>query len=368
MQHRANGTGLAVAALRTAPTPRTMLRTSILLALLCSPTLAQGRIVVAHDEWTFTSQGFTNAPAAGQFAQNVANWFTGGQPGTFRAWSSDMGVSSAQLAAAMTSAGHTWTVSSQGSFNLATLLQYDGVFVVGTPIDANVLAQYVAAGGNVYVAAGTSPSDPGFLNPFLQQFGLSVGALNNLYQAYPISSPHPLFSGVGALFHWNGNSISLTADAGPASQILVAQNGLGFYAIYDGSSGAIAGNLTLGAGCGGLVLKATSRPRLGKDWQLTCTGVPTTASTGVLVFGFSDPQLTDLTSAGLPGCSLHTALDAIVPFAPSGTSYSYQLSIPTTPSLVGFEVFTTVATYLNPPTNPFGAVLANTVRGTLGDV
>lgn len=343
-----------------------MLRTSILFALLCSPTLAQGRIVVAHDEWTFSTQGFTNAPAAGQFARNVANWFTGGQPGTFRAWSGDMGVTSAQLAAAMTSAGHTWTVGTQGSFNLATLLQYDGVFVAGTPIDADVLAQYVAAGGNVYVAAGTSPSDPGFLNPFLQQFGLSLGALNNLYAAYPISSPHPLFAGVGALFHWNGNSIALTADAGPASQILVTNNGLGLYAIYDGSTAPMASNLSLGSGCGGLALKATTRPRLGADWRLTCSGIPASSSTGVLVFGFADPQLDDLTAEGLPGCSLHTSLEVLVPFAPTGTSFLYQLSIPATPSLVGVDVFTTVATYLNPPTNPFGAVLANSVRGRLG--
>lgn len=343
-----------------------MLRTSFLLAALCSPTLAQGRIVVAHDEWTFTTQGFTNAPDAGVFAQNVASWFHGGQPGIFRAWSTNSGATSPQLATAMANAGHTWIASTQGTFDLATLLQYDGVFVVGTAVDANVLAQYVAAGGNVYVAAGTGLQDTTFLNPFLQQFGLSLGSLNNLYGAHPISSPHPLFAGIGALFHWNGNSIALTADAGPASQILVSSNGLGLYAVYDGGSGPIASNVSLGTGCGGLALTALSRPRLGTDWRLTCSGIPTTATSGVLVFGFSDPQWSDLTAAGLPGCSLHTSLDALVPFAPTGATFPYQLSIPPNPSLVGIDVFTTVGTYLNPPTNPFGAVLANTVRGRLG--
>jgi len=343
-----------------------MLRTTALLALLSAPTLAQGRIVVAHDEWTFTTQGFTNAPDAGVFAQNVASWFHGGQPGSFRAWSGNMGVTSTQLATTMTAAGHTWTVSTQGTFDLPTLLQYDGVFVVGTAVDADVLAQYVAAGGNVYVAAGTGLQDATFLNPFLQQFGLSLGALNNLGGAYPISSPHPLFAGVGALFHNNGNSIALTGDAGPASQILVSSNGLGLYAVYDGSTGPIASNLSLGSGCGGLALAALSRPRLGTDWQLRGSGIPATATSGVLVFGFDDPQLADLTYAGLPGCSLHTSLDVILPFAPAGAFVTYQLPIPSTPSLVGADVFSTFGTYLNPPTNPFGGVLANTVRGRLG--
>ncbi len=212
------------------------LRTALAVLVLAGSALSQGRIVVAHDEWTLSNTGFSNAPGAGPFVRNVADWFTGGQPGVFRAWSTNFGVTESSLAAALTSAGHTWSVSTAGVFDLATLQQYDGIFVVGTPVNAAVLTQYVQAGGNVYVAAGTGGPDPSNLNPFLQAFGFELGALNGYgAEAYPISSAHPIFSGVSTLYHWSGNSISLTAGAPPQSQVLVTKNGLGLYAVHDGA-------------------------------------------------------------------------------------------------------------------------------------
>ncbi len=340
----------------------------LLPALLSSAVLAQGRIVVAHDEWTFTAQGFLSAPNAAQFAQNVAAWFHGGLPGNFRAWSSNFGLTGAQLSSAMTAAGHTWTVSTTGTFDLATLQQYDGVFVVGSPVDANVLAQYVASGGNVYVAAGASASNPASLNPFLQQFGLTLGVLNNFTEAWPISSPHPLFNGVASLYHSNGNSVALTANAGPGAQILVTKNGLGLYAVYDGTVGAMAKNTALGAGCHGLSLAATSRPLIGQNWSLNCTGIDTTSLFGIEVFGTSDPAADDLAVIGMPGCGLRSALDVLFGFAITGSSHAFSLTLPLDPSLLGTDFFATTIVFPSGPVNPFGAITSNGMRGHIGNV
>lgn len=46
-----------------------------------------GRIVVNHDEWTLSNAGFNRSANAAAFARNVAQWFTGGQPGDFLAYS-----------------------------------------------------------------------------------------------------------------------------------------------------------------------------------------------------------------------------------------------------------------------------------------
>ncbi len=38
-----------------------------------------GKIIVANDEWTLGTTGFTQAPTdTAQFVKNIGNWFTGG--------------------------------------------------------------------------------------------------------------------------------------------------------------------------------------------------------------------------------------------------------------------------------------------------
>ncbi|HXR44417.1 MAG TPA: hypothetical protein VN759_06395 [Pseudolysinimonas sp.] len=207
--------------------------------VLCATAAAQGRIVVAHDDWTLTNSGFASAPATGKFVRNVADWFTGGQPGTFRAWSNNAAFTGSQLAQALTGDGHTWTVSTAGTFDLATLQQYDGLFVGGyaTGIDAGVLTQYVQAGGNVYVCAGVGGASfaASLFNPFLASFGLAYATVYDTNGGLdPTLSPHPLFAGVPALYAALGNSISLTATPPAGAQVLVSENGKGLFAAYDG--------------------------------------------------------------------------------------------------------------------------------------
>jgi hypothetical protein len=206
------------------------------LLLLSAPALAGGRIVVAHDEFTLADSGFTNAPDTGQFARNVASWFTGGAPGHFLAYSSNFGLTGNSLAAAMTGAGHTWTVASGMPFTLANLQAYDAVFLGGNGADAAILTQYVQGGGNVYLCAGTGSSgfEASQWNPFLGAFGLQFEtSYNNVGGTLPITSGHPIFQGVSALYQNNGLSMSDTAPLDPSSVVLESSpTGKHLFAIY----------------------------------------------------------------------------------------------------------------------------------------
>ncbi len=210
-----------------------------ILAMSTSVTLAAGKIVVNHDDWTLSNTGFTTGGGIndpGVFAVNVANYFTGGQPGAFLAYSSSFGLTQSMLAAAMTGAGHSWTVSMAQPFTVATLSNYDGVFVGGNSnLSSQVLIDYVISGGNVYIFGGAGGGfEPTTFNPFLNTFGLSFGSpYNGLSGSFALSSSHPLFAGVDHLYHASGSTITDTTPGDPRSQIIMMAGGLGIYAVYD---------------------------------------------------------------------------------------------------------------------------------------
>jgi hypothetical protein len=151
------------------------------------------------------------------------------------------------LVSAMTAAGHTWTVSMQVPFTVSSLLQYDGVFLAGDPVDLAVLTDYVRAGGHVFLEGGTAVGggpveEAGNWNPFLNYFGLTFETFYNLRQpgVYPMVSGSPLFKNVTALYELYGSPISKLPDAGPNTQILIAQDGLGLFATYEGTALPVA--------------------------------------------------------------------------------------------------------------------------------
>jgi hypothetical protein len=214
-----------------------LLRQCTLLAL-AAPAFAGGRIVVAFDDWTLSNQGFSLAPSTPTFALNVANWFTGGAPGNFLVRSANFGLTQTALKQTMTGAGHTWTVSTAGTFDLALALQYDAIFVGGTAVSTSVLTDYVNAGGNVYIFGGSgSLSEATTWNPFLNVFGLSYSSgYVGTGGVSPISSSHPVLAGVTGLYHNSGSAVN---DLDPVSphQLVIASEGSpshGLYGIYDG--------------------------------------------------------------------------------------------------------------------------------------
>jgi len=204
-----------------------------------------GKIIVANDEWILSDFGFSNAPEdAKLFAQNIADYFTGGEKGSFLGYSNNFSFTGSKLAEALTSDGHQWTVNTNLSFTLETLQQYDGVFVGGFPAKNQVLIDYVNQGGNVYLLAGTGTTGT-FIQPgneanawkdFLNNFGLSLAnQWNEIYGNIPINpSPHPIFVGIDQLYQANGQTIiDLNSNDNQGILIAKSNNGQGLYAVYD---------------------------------------------------------------------------------------------------------------------------------------
>jgi hypothetical protein len=214
-----------------------LLNVCLFLAVSILPAQA-GRIVLANDEWTLSDTGFSSSGTQpGQFALNVANWFTG-STGNFLVYSNNFGLTGASLQTVMTVAGYNWTIQS-GTIDqnptLAYLQGYNAVFLAGNPVNDTTLINYVNGGGNVYLAGGTGLIDePTVWNPFLNAFGLSFGpSYNGISGNMAISSTHPIFTGVSVLYQNNGNNTLDIAPSDPRDQVLITSNGNGLYAVYD---------------------------------------------------------------------------------------------------------------------------------------
>ncbi|MBI5866487.1 MAG: hypothetical protein HZB38_18615 [Planctomycetes bacterium] len=220
----------------------------ILLALVAgaaqfaySEAQTVGRIVLASDERMLSDAGFVPPNNPDQLALNVADWFTGGASGSFLVWSNHPGLTGSQLALAMVSAGHDWTATTAGTFHLGTLLNYDGVFVGGLAADTAVLTEYVNAGGNVYVMAGSgafadAAEEASAWNPFVQSFGLSLSPVSNgLFGDIAVGDPHPVTAGVNSLAYDDGQSIFELDpnNPNPDTQTLISQPGESLLAVCE---------------------------------------------------------------------------------------------------------------------------------------
>ena len=127
-------------------------------------------MVVNNDEWILSNTGFSASPSASTFINNITNLFTGDQSGNFLAYSNNFGLNQSSLNAAVTGAGHSWTVSTAAS---------------GPVTEANAWNQVLATAG---LAFQTSYN--------------GIGG-----NVAPVC-PHPLLAGVSTLYFNNGNTVS----------------------------------------------------------------------------------------------------------------------------------------------------------------
>ena len=205
-----------------------------------------GYVVVNNDEWTFSNTGFAQSPDAAVFINNITNLFTGDQPGNYLAYSQNFGLTQSSLASAVTGAGHSWTVSTAGPFTAAARSAYDAVFfagpIAGAYLDQQVIIDYVQAGGNAYIGAGTGGLGPAAeaagWNQVLAQSGLEFeDNYNGIGGNVAPIGPHPLLAGVSSLFFSNGNTIVDLAPTNDSGKILFSLNGEGMLAL--GSFGTL---------------------------------------------------------------------------------------------------------------------------------
>jgi hypothetical protein len=177
---------------------------TVLASVTAGATSARaGTIVVSNDEWELSDTGFAQASSTGQFVQNLV-----AELGPkIHAYSNNFGFTGGSLASAMGAAGATYTTGAGIVFDLPTLSSYNAVFLGGTYLSAaqiTTLEQYVANGGNVYIAGGTGVGGPAVeadaWNSFLGSFGLSfTSPYNGIAGNIPVSGD-PLFNGVSALY------------------------------------------------------------------------------------------------------------------------------------------------------------------------
>lgn len=240
---------------------------ALLIGSLCATSaIAQpGRIVVNADEWTLSNSANWATPDTANFARNIAEFLTGAPSGAnLLAYSENFGLTGSNLANEMTNAGHSWTVDTSSAFTLELLQNFDAVYVGGrvggSDPDAQVLADYVNAGGSVFIMGGAGSTggyggnpvlESDAWNPFLNAFGL---AFSNTYDAGsgtfdPEDTDHPIFAGVDGLFQSVGQGIiDLDNTDDRARTFLnfqtVGDETRGRYAVYEipapGSLGALA--------------------------------------------------------------------------------------------------------------------------------
>ena len=207
-------------------------------ALAFSQAASAGEVILNHDEWTLSDYGFAQAPASTTtFAQNlVVALNSDGGACNLLVHSNNFGLTGSALNAVMMGAGCSVTYS-LGAMDLATLSGYDAVLLAGTQsgYNATVLASYVNAGHNVYIAGGTGVSNEDSMwDPFTHQFGLDFGLrYNGIMGVVPISSSYPLFTGVDELYFNNGDSVSVYGND-PEAQVVVTHGNDGLFGVYIG--------------------------------------------------------------------------------------------------------------------------------------
>ncbi|MCU0634568.1 MAG: PEP-CTERM sorting domain-containing protein [Gemmatimonadaceae bacterium] len=227
---------------------RRLLSALALVALGSSPLFAQ-RVFVSHDEW-FLNNGF-NAPASNErrLLTNALDWFGVGAGDQVLTWSGNqIAYVNSPLGSVVTGRGATYTRTTGAVANLS---QYKAIFVGGFAVDNTALINYVLGGGNVVLVGGTctrlaagascdtnAGQEAADWQTFLQRFGMGFSSQYNGLatvntSGFAAQGPFgaALFTGVGAVYADNGNSVltTITPPTGVVRQIFNAPSGPGVF-------------------------------------------------------------------------------------------------------------------------------------------
>jgi hypothetical protein len=119
-------------------------------------------------------------------------------------------------------------------------------------------------------------------------------------------------------------------------------------------------------------LLAASGPRLGQTYAPVLTNLVPTMPIALVALGFSNttwsgvPLPLDLTSSGMPNCSLLIAADQIDVIAAQNGQGTLLLAIPGDPWFLGQTFFQQGFSFEVPGYNAFGGVLSNALRVRIG--
>jgi hypothetical protein len=287
--------------------------TLVALALVASLELigdvcADGRIILIGDEWLLSDDAFNLAPDdVTTLTLNCAG-FLAGNSGPILGYSNNpIALSGRALSSLLAEHGYGFTLTTAPPFTLATLMQYDAVWLAGVPgsgtANAQALIDYVHAGGNVLIAGGTGEFGSALgeafgWTPFLNEFGLALGSDYFPVQSVvtvPVAPPsRSVLQGVSTLVWGYGQFAFAVATEDPATQSLNADfsrwrlGELPVIATYASCPslcpGDLDGNGTVDAADLSVLLGAWGAT--GGSADLTCDGIVNAADLGALLGGW----------------------------------------------------------------------------------
>jgi hypothetical protein len=199
-------------------------------------TTPVGIIVLANDDWLLSDVAFNRLPVdTSNLVVNLGRLLAP-RTGRIHIYSDYFSLTGVQLATTLRNAGFTVTTSVNISFDVATLSTYDAVLLgvpFATPAQLQVLDQYVARGGNLYIHGGNGAAVPNLVpntwNPLLTRYGLSfTTGFNGLLGNITVTSGYPLLNGVSRVYIDQGHPL------GGCCVVARAPNGAGLFAVSRG--------------------------------------------------------------------------------------------------------------------------------------